>query len=102
MGSDDPLFDETKSKLENELILSLQRTMLLMEQQENWNSLFAAAELLMVLDPIHEIALKKGLTALQKLNSTTQASRFYTRFTEHYQQLLGETYPISFNELIKG
>ncbi len=102
MGSDDPLFDEAKSKLENELILSLQKTMLLMEQQENWNSLFAAAELLMVLDPIHEMALKKGLTALQKLNSTTQASRFYTRFTEHYQQLLGETYPISFNELIKG
>lgn len=100
MGSDDPLFDETKSKLENELTMRLQKTMLLMEQQENWNSLFAAAELLMVLDPIHEMGLKKGLTALQKLNSTTQASRFYSRFTDQYQQLLGETYPVSFAELI--
>ncbi len=101
LGSDDPLFDEAKGQLEEELISRLQQTILTLEEQHNWHLLFTAADLLMVLDPIHEMGLKKGLLALQNLHLTSQANHFYDRFKDQYQQLLGETYPITLSELMK-
>ncbi|MCL7987243.1 hypothetical protein M8998_04730 [Sphingobacterium sp. lm-10] len=100
LGSDDPLFDEAKSKLEDELISNLHKSIVELEKQQNWTLLFAAADLLIALDPVHEMGLKKGLKALQMLNLIQQTNRFYARFTANYQQLLGEEYPHTLQQVL--
>lgn len=101
LGIDDPLFDQVKADLENQLIEGYQEAMIKNLKQQQWIWVIQAAEMLVILDPVNEQALEQGLYAMHTTKSDSRAKLFYHRFSEQYQLVMGEEYPHSYEEVCK-
>lgn len=99
LGVDDPIFDKTKHDMESMLIDSFQNRIAKSRDEKDWTSLFRAAEALLLLDAINELALAQGLYALHKEKLETRARPFYKRFADNYRRLMGEDYPYRFDDI---
>ncbi|WP_181151359.1 Kelch repeat-containing protein [Sphingobacterium gobiense] len=99
LGMDDPIFDKSKYAIESMLIEKFQKSIATSREDKDWSSLFRAAEALLTIDTVNELALEQGLYALYKGKLEPRAALFYKRFTENYRRLMGEDYAYTFDDI---
>ncbi|WDF70440.1 kelch repeat-containing protein [Sphingobacterium oryzagri] len=99
LGMDDPIFDKWKHDTESRLIDRFQQQLAQSRAEKDWSTLFRAAEALVMIDAINELAFEQGLYALHKEKQEARARLFYKRFSENYRRLMGEEYRGNFEEL---
>ncbi|PRD48986.1 Kelch repeat-containing protein [Sphingobacterium haloxyli] len=99
LGMDDPIFDKSKYAIESMLIDKFQKSMAKSREDKDWSTLFRAADALLTIDTINELALEQGLYALYKRKLEPRAALFYKRFTENYRRLMGEDYGYTFDDI---
>ncbi len=99
LGMDDPIFDKSKYDIESMLIERFQKCIAKSREDKNWSSLFRAADALLTIDAVNELALEQGLYALYKGKLESRATIFYKRFAENYRRLMGEDYAYTFEDI---
>ncbi len=99
LGLDDPIFDKSKHDTDSMLIDRFQQQLAQSRGERDWPTLFRAAEALVMVDAINELAFEQGLYALHKEKQEARARLFYKRFAENYRRLMGEEYRGSFEEV---
>src|SRR5690606_19966808 len=85
LGMDDPIFDKSKQDIESMLIERFQKCIGESREDKDWSSLFRAANALLAIDTVNELALEQGLYALHKGKLEASAAHFYKRFAENYR-----------------
>lgn len=70
------------------------------EQQKEWNTVVEISRTVLDIDPMQDEALQHLIRALTFLKKAGIAKSTYEQFAERYNNLYGEPYPISFQDIL--
>ncbi|MGB4415025.1 MAG: hypothetical protein WBI53_09095 [Paludibacter sp.] len=93
--------DEFKADFSNMILDTLNEFSALPEIKSNLHLLNYIAECILKFDNINEEAIALKCSTLCQLGKKGLAKAAYDSFVKEYQNLLGTTYPVSFNEIIE-
>jgi len=92
LGIDDPIFDQVKLALENELLAVIEKDMDNLIQQKQYARAVQAGETILQIDSINENALQKTLLALHACKNESKAKKIYARFVDQFELAMGEKF----------
>src|SRR5690606_3658954 len=98
MGVDDPMFDQFKRDLENQLVNVIEGDLKKQLLINDYARVVQTGESLLNIDPINENALEKTLFALLLQKNEPKAKRIYLRFIEQYELTMGEKFRQPFED----
>lgn len=96
LGIDDPIFDQIKRELENQLLEILEVDLKNQLHSKYYAKAIHAGESILCIDPLNEFALEKTLFSLHILKNEGKALKIYKKFIEQYELTMGEKYKHSF------
>lgn len=99
LGLDDPLFDTMKAETERALTTSLLQSIQESRQQNNWQRVTQLSDLLLRIDRVNVQAVQFGVEGFAQTEQQAAGALFYQRFAEYYEQLMGEPYTQSFDDI---
>ena len=101
LGIDDPIFDQVKLELENQLLSVLEKDLNNYIQLKQYPSAIQAGETILNIDTINENALEKTLIALYASKNEDKAKKIYTKFVDQFELTMGEKFHHSFDQYWK-
>ena len=92
--------DAIKVDVHHQLIQLLITQIEAHEHHADWSRVVMLSRSILLIDPVHDDALRHQLRALVQLKKAGQAQATYEQFTDRYKQLYDEPYPIGFEEIL--
>ena len=97
LGVDDPIFDQVKLELENELLAVIEKDLDNHMLGKQYTAVIGAGETILQIDSTNENALEKMFLALHATKNELKAKKIYARFADQFELAMGEKFPNSFD-----
>ena len=97
----DSCFDREKSEFEFKVLTVLENILKLSFTSHNNSSSITLADIIFKVDPLNEKALKYKIISLQKIGHNNQAKKVFNSFLISYNEIMGETFSGTFEEISK-
>ena len=93
------LFDREKSEFEYKTLTILENILQLSFKSNNNSSSITLSNIILNVDPLNEKALEYKIISLKKVGQNEQAKKVFNSFLISYNEIMGETFSQTFEEL---
>lgn len=101
-STNDPIFDNLKTKLERQLETTLSAELEKIMSENLYYIALELADILLKIDPINDFGLSAKIKSYIALKQHVEARATYQSFVVEYKKMMNENYPNSYEEIIKN